>query len=36
MEVDDLQTNVKYIFYCDCEIGTAHRWYKIYGNDMEY
>ena len=29
MEVDDLKTNVKYIFNCDCGIDEANRWYKI-------
>ena len=33
MEVDDLQTNVKYIFDYRKEIGRAHRWYKVDGED---
>ena len=31
VEVDDLQNNRRYIFYCDCEIGVAGRWYNVQG-----
>ena len=33
MEIDDLKTNVKYIFNCDCGIGT--KWYKITGKNWK-
>ena len=35
MEVDDLQTNVKYIFNYGKEIDKAHRWYKVDGEDWK-